>query len=59
MSQSDRLSLWGEIRWYIAAVLLGWIIRLVEREASPHMLQAIHDLALGFVDRPRLSKAKP
>lgn len=40
--------LWFEIRWCIAAILLSWVLDLIEREADAQAFEGIEMLALAL-----------
>ena len=48
-----RMPIWTEIRWSIAATMLGWVLTLTQREASAEALEAIADLAMKLQPDPR------
>lgn len=48
-----RMTLWQEVRWAIAVMLLDWILRLTRREATDAMTAAIANLADEFHNDPR------
>ena len=45
-----KKSLVGEIRWAVAATLLGWVVSLTQKEASTKLLQAFHDASAAMID---------
>ena len=43
-----RMTFVAEFRWAVAVVLLSWVLKMTEREASPDMLRAFAELAQKF-----------